>query len=360
MMEKIILFGTGKYFNTKRNVLQKYHITEILDNRVSKGENIFFEDTNIRIVNPADMGSSSDKIFLMSMHFVSMWKQLVELGVETNRIVYPFFLEPFFQSDEVVYQCVDEITFSKDKICVECKNGSQYYCSSQEEWNDILRKIYSENYPIISAISNMDTTPISEQFGTERGTPVDRYYIEYFLNMNANKIQGDVLEIEDNNYTKKYGNNYNSIVMDVSSKADNIDFNANLETGEGIIDNIADCFICTQTLMYIFDLKKAAHNIGRLLKKDGVALITCSGLSQNSRRCMENYGAYWGFNEAVFKKMFSDETSLEVVDTGSYGNIKTVVAHISGLCFEDLEEKDFVENDLCYPLIVYAVVRKHE
>ena len=45
------------------------------------------------------------------------------------------------------------------------------------------------------------------------------------------------------------------LIMDVSSKDEGITFQGNLETGEGILDGIADCFILTQTLMYIFDLK---------------------------------------------------------------------------------------------------------
>ena len=128
--------------------------------------------------------------------------------------------------------------------------------------------------------------------------------------------------------------------------------------GEGIADCIADCFICTQTLMYIYDLETAVHNIMRLLKPNGVALITCSGLSQNSERCMESYGAYWGFNEAVFHKMFSKESRLELINTETYGNCKTVLAHIAGLCVEDLKEADFIMQDKCYPLVCCAVVRK--
>lgn len=49
---------------------------------------------------------------------------------------------------------------------------------------------------------------------------------------------------------------------------------------------------------------------------------------------------------------------MEVLEVGSYGNVKTVSAHLNGLCCEDLAEDDFAPNDKYYPLIVYAVVRK--
>ncbi|MGB2696377.1 MAG: class I SAM-dependent methyltransferase, partial [Candidatus Zixiibacteriota bacterium] len=48
-------------------------------------------------------------------------------------------------------------------------------------------------------------SPISRQFGFDRGKPIDRYYIENFLNENKHFIRGRVLEIGDNSYTKKYG-----------------------------------------------------------------------------------------------------------------------------------------------------------
>src|SRR6185503_497384 len=47
--------------------------------------------------------------------------------------------------------------------------------------------------------------PISSGWGSERGQPIDRYYIERFLTTHTRDIQGHVLEIGDNNYTRKFG-----------------------------------------------------------------------------------------------------------------------------------------------------------
>src|SRR4051794_37443694 len=49
------------------------------------------------------------------------------------------------------------------------------------------------------------TAPISTVFGFDRGTPIDRYYIETFLSKNADDIRGRVLEIGDNSYTVRFG-----------------------------------------------------------------------------------------------------------------------------------------------------------
>lgn len=47
--------------------------------------------------------------------------------------------------------------------------------------------------------------PISNLYGWDRGTPVDRYYIEKFLDKHRDAIQGHVLEISEDTYTKKFG-----------------------------------------------------------------------------------------------------------------------------------------------------------
>ena len=49
------------------------------------------------------------------------------------------------------------------------------------------------------------TSPLSEEFGFDRGRPVDRHYIEAFLYTYSTDIHGRVLEIGDNEYTRRFG-----------------------------------------------------------------------------------------------------------------------------------------------------------
>ncbi len=362
-MENIIVFGIGKYFECKKKALRKrYNIVKFLDNKIEKDKTEFYENTGIEIFNPGNLNKEDDTvIFLMSVHFVSMWRQLCDIGIDPKRIRFPYEEEPYFENEDALCSYLDCIKFSQNYFeCVQ-KSGEVTRISDEDAWKELLRIAYKNRYPLIGSIADMKTEPISRQFGTERGTPIDRYYIDEFLKQHSEFIGGEVLEIEDNTYTARFGGAkvVHSIVMDVDAANDGVSFNGNLETGEGIKDEVADCFILTQTLMYIFDLKSAAHNINRILKPGGIVLITCSGISQNSIRCMDHYGCYFNFNKDVFAKMFQEETTLQVVETGSYGNVKTVSAHLNGLCCEDLTEKDFMPNDKYYPLIVYAVVRKN-
>src|SRR5262249_48893960 len=49
------------------------------------------------------------------------------------------------------------------------------------------------------------TSPLSPSWGSDRGTPIDRYYIDRFLGAHRQDIRGRVLEVRDANYTKRFG-----------------------------------------------------------------------------------------------------------------------------------------------------------
>src|SRR5262245_40963976 len=49
------------------------------------------------------------------------------------------------------------------------------------------------------------TTPLSDHWGMERGTPIDRHYIARFLDAHRDDIHGHVLEIKDRGYVDMFG-----------------------------------------------------------------------------------------------------------------------------------------------------------
>ena len=48
-------------------------------------------------------------------------------------------------------------------------------------------------------------TPIDPNWGFERGTPIDRVYVEEFVGSHAADIHGRVLEIAAPDYTTRFG-----------------------------------------------------------------------------------------------------------------------------------------------------------
>lgn len=230
-----------------------------------------------------------------------------------------------------------------------------------EKVQDILRERYKRKYPIIDAILQMDTEPVSRKFGAERGTAIDRYYIEKFLEKNRELIHGDCIEIAENTYTLRYGENRvkNAYILHVKGWGQNT-IKGNLETGEGILENQYDCAVITQTLMFIYDLRETARNIYKMLKPGGNALLTVAGISQISRYDAELWGSYYGFHEDAIKALFEPEFGGGNVTVETYGNVKTAIGLLCGLCREDLKEEDFVFQDKDYPVIITALLHKEE
>ena len=208
-------------------------------------------------------------------------------------------------------------------------------------------------------IEKLPEIPMCRDFGITRGTPIDRKYIEQFLEKYREDIKGEVLEIADNTYTLKYGEDRikKSYILHVKGWGDGV-ICGNLETGDGIDNNRYDSAIVTQTLMFIYDLKKVVFNIHRMLKPGGVALVTVAGISQISRYDAENWGSYWGFQRDSLKKLFEEYFKEQNITIESYGNVKTATAMLYGMCAEEISIEAFKYNDLQYPVILGIRIEK--
>src|SRR6266508_1565007 len=99
------------------------------------------------------------------------------------------------------------------------------------------------------------TTPLSANYGYDRGTPVDRYYIDQFLENHRADIRGRLLEVKDSGYTNRYGHLVTAQdVLDINPANPHATIISDLAAADAISSNTFDCFILTQTLQYIYDL----------------------------------------------------------------------------------------------------------
>src|SRR5665647_257801 len=55
------------------------------------------------------------------------------------------------------------------------------------------------------------TSPLSNRWGIDRGKPIDRYYIEQFLQQQCKDIRGRVLEVGNRIYTDRFGSDVDQI-----------------------------------------------------------------------------------------------------------------------------------------------------
>ena len=132
----------------------------------------------------------------------------------------------------------------------------------------------------------------------------------------------------------------------------------NLETGEGVKDNSFDCFICTQTLCCIYNVRFAIENMYKILRHNGYGLISVPGICYVSSYDAVNWGDYWRFNKYSLHKLLCENFSENNIQIESYGNMKTVIAELYGLTMEDLSQDDLDFYDEQFPLVICALCKK--
>lgn len=206
----------------------------------------------------------------------------------------------------------------------------------------------------------MINRPVSTCFGVDRGTPIDRYYIEKFLAAHAALIHGRILEVGDDTYSRRFGaKSAESIeVLHTTAASQRATLVGDLTNSDTLPENAFDCFICTQTFNFIFDVQKALEGAHKLLKPGGVLLATVAGISQISQYDMERWGDYWRFTSAAIERLFSP-VFTGGIEVQTFGNVLAATAFLQGLAVEDLPRVDLLDRaDSDYQLIITIVARK--
>jgi SAM-dependent methyltransferase len=204
--------------------------------------------------------------------------------------------------------------------------------------------------PPIGAVDFGDlrrTTPISGDWGFDRGTPVDRHYIRAFLETNSSSIRGRVLEIDTDDYTRSFGSGSvtRSDVLHQSDYLPGVTMVGDLTDGATIPSDSFDCVIVTQTLQLIYDPAAAVRTIHRILKPGGVALCTFPGLSKFTGDNQGRWGYYWGFTSLSAHRLFSEHFVEGQVELTTYGNPLSAAAFLFGIAAEELQREELEVSD---------------
>jgi SAM-dependent methyltransferase len=197
--------------------------------------------------------------------------------------------------------------------------------------------------------------PISRSFGYDRGRPIDRLYIEAFLEQHRADIAGHVLEIGDDRYTRQFGGARvaTADVLDLQTDNPHATIYGDL-TRDVLPVGRYNCLIATQVLQFVYDLPAAVASLHRALAPGGVLLVTLPTVSQICRFDMERWGDYWRFTSASARRLLGDVFGPERVAVVTYGNVLAACAFLYGLAAEDLSEDELFSHDPDYELLVAA------
>jgi SAM-dependent methyltransferase len=192
------------------------------------------------------------------------------------------------------------------------------------------------------------TRPLSDRSGADRGTPVDRYYIESFLAAHRADVRGRVLEVKDAHYATRFGAAVEAYdVLDVDAANPHATVIADLAAADAVAAERYDCFILTQVLPLILDTRAAIAHAHRILKPGGVLLVTVPTLS----RVVDAHD-YWRFTAASCAALFGAAFGPERVTVRAYGNVLTAIAFLAGMAWEELSRRELDAHDPLHPLLV--------
>lgn len=203
------------------------------------------------------------------------------------------------------------------------------------------------------------TAPLCRNYGFSRGKPVDRLYIEQFIESKSLSIRGRVLELLNNNYTRQFGGDrvIQSDVLDINPLNAKATIHDDLRSLSSIEDKSYDCVILTQTLHLIDDDSGALRQIYRILAPGGALLLTVPCISRVPHT--EEDGVWNRFyTEHGISYMLTRHFGPSEFSVIPYGNLPVATGFLYGLAVQDLDPSLFRFQDPDYPLIIGAHVTK--
>jgi len=224
-----------------------------------------------------------------------------------------------------------------------------------------IKKLLRIGPPAVGAVRWGDlrrTSSIGGGWGFERGTPVDRDYIEDFLRERASDIAGHVLEVKDAAYTRQFGGEWvtESAVLDVDPQNPDATIVTDLNHAVELPSEAFDCIILTQTLHLIYEVRSCINHLERSLAPGGVLLLTVPGITRVPKSHDGTW--YWSFTRDSVQRLLEEKFPPSLVKVSAQGNILAATAFLHGLAREELRSDELAAYDPEYPLIISARAQK--
>jgi SAM-dependent methyltransferase len=207
----------------------------------------------------------------------------------------------------------------------------------------------------VTAVPRGPAEPLSRRFGLDRGRPVDRVFIEAFLERNAEDVRGRVLEIHEPTYTSRFGGGRvtQADVVDASRSNPRATLVGDLREPGWLPERAFDCMIVTQTLQATADPVGVLRALGAALAPGGVLLASFAGVSHRSMPGEEDgFRDLWRFTSDGVRELCA-RAGLRA-DVEAHGNLAACAAFLYGMAEHETDPVAFAGDDPDYELVVLA------
>jgi SAM-dependent methyltransferase len=202
------------------------------------------------------------------------------------------------------------------------------------------------------------TRPVSSDFGWDRGTPIDRVYLDRFLDTNRADVRGRALEIGDASYSRRFDSGITKQdVLHVDPSNRDATIVGDLSQPDVLASGSFDCLLITQTLHLIFDLQQAAAQLHRALAPGGVLLLTVPGITPVDRH---EWGEswYWSLTASAVRRLFEPLFGNGNLRIEAFGNVYAATCFLQGLAAEEVDSAKLELTDPAFPVVVALRARK--
>lgn len=198
------------------------------------------------------------------------------------------------------------------------------------------------------------SVPVSDVWGLDRGTPIDRWYTEDFLGRHASDIQGRVLEMADDRYTRRFGGDRvsQSDVLHLIPGNPHATIVGDLVTGEGIPNNTFDSLIVINTFPIVFEVQGAIQRCADALKPGGVLLANFHSIYPGIPEDPAWRGDFWRFTTMSVNRLCGDVFGETQLTIEAVGNVRSAAAFLYGLAAEELGEDVMRMHDPRYEVLI--------
>jgi SAM-dependent methyltransferase len=200
--------------------------------------------------------------------------------------------------------------------------------------------------------------PFSDRYGFDRGLPVDRFYIETFLERNRRAVRGRVLEVKDAAYTRRFGGASvtESDILDIDPDNPDATLVADLCEPGSLPTGAFDCFLLTQTLQLLPDVDRGLENAWRALAPGGVLLLTVPTVARVDRHVSDI--DFWRFTPRGLAEVIDRSCADAEAAVESFGNLVAAIAFLVGLAARELRAEELAHADPFFPVVAAARVEK--
>lgn len=195
--------------------------------------------------------------------------------------------------------------------------------------------------------------PVCARFGFSRGTPIDRYYLDKFIDKARPLVHGEVVEIGGRNsnretYAFEHAKRYRG--FDIFASPDN-SLVGDAHDPKALPEAELDTLIAFNVLEHCPKPWLVIENMHRWLVPGGIALVMVPS-AQRLHRMPEDY---WRPLPAALAHLFSTWSECEL---HVYGNPVTTIAAFLGIAVEELNaaELDVFHPD--YPVASCIIAKK--